>query len=351
MKNEQGGRSAPAIWAITDGRAGNRSQATALAETVARMTGGEAVEKTIALKPPLALLPARLWALGGASEGGWPFAGLADGGEALARPWPDLAIGAGRRSAPFVAALRRLGGAKAVQILDPGMRRDAFDLIATPRHDGAAGPNVVETLGALNALEPGRVAAEAERWRVRLGHVPTPRVAVLVGGPSRSAAFGAQGLSDLCDGLARLAVDGAGLMVTPSRRTPKAAVDRLADTLSGVGGWVWSGVGDNPYPGILGLADAVIVTADSVNMASEAAATGKPVLIARLGRLDGKIERFQAALEEYGASRPFAGALERWTYPPLRETERLAGRIAGLLGRDGASPWTADGEGIDSGRA
>ena len=36
----------------------------------------------------------------------------------------------------------------------------------------------------------------------------------------------------------------------------------------------------NPYPGILGVADAIIVTSDSVNMASEAAITGKPVLIA-----------------------------------------------------------------------
>ena len=36
----------------------------------------------------------------------------------------------------------------------------------------------------------------------------------------------------------------------------------------------------NIYPGVLGMAQAVIVTADSVNMASEAAITGKPVMIA-----------------------------------------------------------------------
>ena len=39
----------------------------------------------------------------------------------------------------------------------------------------------------------------------------------------------------------------------------------------------------NIYPGVLGMAQAVIVTSDSVNMASEAAITGKPVMIAAQG--------------------------------------------------------------------
>jgi mitochondrial fission protein ELM1 len=230
------------------------------------------------------------------------------------------------------------------------MAVSAFDRVIVPRHDRLSGPNVIDTLGALNGLGPETIAAAAERWRRALGRLPEPRVAVLVGGPSKSAAFGARALERLCDGLARLAIDGAGLMVTPSRRTPKAAVERLADTLSGVGGWVWSGVGDNPYPGILGLADAVIVTADSVNMASEAAATGKPVFIAPIDRVDAKIARFHDALAEYGAARPFEGALERWTYPPLREADRVAGEIVALLGAEGGGAWPPASEGVDAER-
>jgi mitochondrial fission protein ELM1 len=154
---------------------------------------------------------------------------------------------------------------------------------------------------------------------------------VLVGGPSGSAGFGARAAARLGEQLVRLAVDGAGLMVTPSRRTPRGVVDQLADALAGLGGWIWAGVGDNPYPGILGLADAIVVTADSVNMASEAASTGKPVFIAPVDRIDRKIERFHEALAAHGAARPFEGALDRWRYPPLRETERVAERLARLL--------------------
>jgi mitochondrial fission protein ELM1 len=40
---------------------------------------------------------------------------------------------------------------------------------------------------------------------------------------------------------------------------------------------------DNPYFGVLSLADALVVTSDSVAMLSEAAATGRPVYIFDLG--------------------------------------------------------------------
>ena len=321
----------PLIWALHDGKAGNARQAMALAKAVAARTGGQVTEIALGLRPPLHLLPAWGWALGGARAGGWPFTGLSEGAAALVPPWPALVIGCGRRAAPFTAAIRKLGGAKAVQILAPQIPLGAFDAVIAPRHDGLKGSPVIETLGALNDLDAATIDAESARWARRLAHLPEPRVAVLVGGASRSADFGARTLQRLSDALTHLAIDGAGLMVTPSRRTPKAVTDRLADTIAGVGGWMWGGVGDNPYPGILGLADAVLVTADSVNMASEAAWTGKPVMVLQVDRLGGKLARFHDSMAEYGAARPFAGHLELWTYTPLRETDRVAERVCTLL--------------------
>jgi mitochondrial fission protein ELM1 len=133
--------------------------------------------------------------------------------------------------------------------------------------------------------------------------------------------------------LTRLAVDGAGLLITPSRRTPPAVVDRLAGLVTGLGGWVWPGVGENPYPAVLGLAEATVVTADSVNMACEAAVTGRPVFVSPVDRLDPKLARFHADMEAAGVTRPFDGVLAQWTYPPLREADRVAqGLAAALLG-------------------
>ena len=50
------------------------------------------------------------------------------------------------------------------------------------------------------------------------------------------------------------------LLVTPSRRTGDANVAILHATLGDVPGFVWDGAGANPYYGILGLADRLIVT-------------------------------------------------------------------------------------------
>src|SRR3546814_17854854 len=86
---------------------------------------------------------------------------------------------------------------------------------------------------------------------------------------------------------------------------------------------------ENPYFGILGLADHVIVTGDSVNMVSAAASTGKPVHVVHLpnrplrGR-SAKFTRFHAALVEAGIARPFAGTLEAWRYEPLDSAHRPA---------------------------
>jgi hypothetical protein len=95
---------------------------------------------------------------------------------------------------------------------------------------------------------------------------------------------------------------------------------------------VWAGGAANPYPGVLGAAQAAMVTEDSVNMASEAATAGLPVYISGLGRIEEKFRRFHAALAERGCARPAADGPATWTYPPLAEADRVAALLADRLG-------------------
>ncbi|HEX9490910.1 MAG TPA: ELM1/GtrOC1 family putative glycosyltransferase, partial [Stellaceae bacterium] len=136
---------------------------------------------------------------------------------------------------------------------------------------------------------------------------------------SRFAAF--------IDQLAVLARAGFGIAVTPSRRTGPAAEELLRDRLAGLPAIIWDGAGDNPYFGLLGLADALLVTADSVSMVSEAAATGKPVHVVDLDGGSAKFARFHAAMRAAGITRPFAGAIEDWHYAPPDDTARAAAEI------------------------
>jgi hypothetical protein len=154
---------------------------------------------------------------------------------------------------------------------------------------------------------------------------------VLIGGSNNRYRLTAERMRVLADQLAALAKGGAGLMITPSRRTEPEAARILAEALAGLPADIWDGAGDNPYFGLLGLADAVLVTRDSVSMTSEATFTGKPVQVIDLDGRSRRIELFHAHMERQGYTRRFAGTLERWSYMPPDDTAMAAARIKPLL--------------------
>ena len=126
--------------------------------------------------------------------------------------------------------------------------------------------------------------------------------------------------------------DGVGVAVTPSRRTDPAVTRVLAETLAPLGGYVWDGSGDNPYFGMLALADAIVVTVDSVSMISEAVATAAPVMLARLPGRSRRNGLFTEALLREGRVREFDGRLELWPVTPLDDTAEAAAEMCRRLG-------------------
>lgn len=323
-----------AIWALTDGRAGNRAQALGLAEALARLRPAEIRDLAAPPGRLAAALPAALSHRLTGLLPGWPVRGHRT---ALPAERPDLVIGAGRRIAPLVAALGR-AGARTVQVLDPKLGQDAFDLLVVPEHDGLGRPepaalNVIETLGA-----PGRITAEsiaaaaAGAWEARLTPLPQPRLAVLLGGSGRMGRWSGADKTAVCAALPRLAAAGWTLMVTNSRRTDPAVATALRQELDPTRHLLHFGEGDNPYPALLGHADAVLVTADSVNMASEAASSGLPLHIFPLSRLSDKARRFHASLADRGIARWFESEIGQWDYAPLAEADRVAALIVHRLG-------------------
>ncbi len=155
---------------------------------------------------------------------------------------------------------------------------------------------------------------------------------MLVGGRSKAFDLPPARARALADALAgALDATGGSLLMTFSRRTPAAAAAILRERLARRPGWTWDGEGPNPLPAFLGVADHVVVTADSINMVAEAAATGAPVHIAAVEGRQARKDRFHAALLARGIARPFEGRLDSWSYPPLRETERAAAEVLARL--------------------
>ena len=309
-------------WAITDGRAGMLNQARGLAEAI-----GLPVEvKTVHPRFPWTLIPVAHWPA--------PFAALGADSAALAAPWPRIAIGCGWRSIPFVLAIKRAsrGRTFTIQLQDPRIDPKHFDLVVPPEHDDLRGDNVMSMIGSPNSVTPAKLAAESVAWKSRFDQLPKPRVAVLVGGASKSHRFGDDDARRLAAQLQELAKHGAGVIATTSRRTGATQTKIIRDALAGTNAFVWDGEGANPYFGMLALADAILVTADSTNMVVESAATGKPVYIVDIPGGGAKFDRLHASLRARGIARPFAGKIEHWTYEPLNETQRIARLIRHKIG-------------------
>lgn len=305
-------------WVVSDGRLGMENQCLGLAEAL----GVDPVVKRISNRFPWRYLPPQVWVS--------PLSAPGRSGDSLARPWPDLLIASGRQTVGLSAAVQRLGGGRSftVQIQNPVVNPRYFGLVVAPRHDRLEGENVVETDGALHRVTPERLKREAARIRDRLAALPRPLIAVMVGGANRQYRLTPARIRKLGDGLARLVRDhGAGLVVTPSRRTGARNEAILRECLAGLPAEIWNGAGDNPIFGYLGWADAVVVTGDSVSMVSEACATGKPVYVFDLEGNSEKFDRFHHNLRDRGYTRPFRGKLEFWRYAPLDDMQRVTDEI------------------------
>ena len=311
-------------WVLTDGSVGMEAQGLAVAEAVGlpfrlRRVRVGGVRGLVSAPLQLLLRPIKLLA-------------SVESDTHLEAPWPRLVISIGRRSVPIALAVKRLSGAFAAHIQNPKVPARLFDLVAAPLHDDFTGPNVITTFGAVHRVSPDRIAAEGERFAPKFADLPQPRVAVLLGGTSQAFSFDAGDAEAFGAKLAALArTSGASLLVTPSRRTEPAALAALSKAIANVPHYVWDGTGENPYLALLGLADTIVVTGDSVNMVTEAAGTGKPVYVHPLRGRSRRLSRFHDLMRERGATRPFDGTIESWTYPPINDTELVAAAIRGAL--------------------
>ena len=317
------------IWVLVDERAGTAAQALGVAEALGRPL----VEKPLRYDG-LARLPN---ILRGASLIGVDAYTRAR----LTPPWPDLVIAAGRRAAPVARWIKAQADKPVVlaQVMNPGRRGAGdFSLIALPNHDcevpGGDAANVMRVTGAPHRVTGGKLERAAEAWKGSLGGLPRPYIVVLVGGSTHQRPFPVEHARDLGTGVAAMARGvGGSVLVTTSRRTGAEAEQALAETIPEPRAlFRWGQAGDNPYLGWLGLADAIVVTGDSVSMACEACATQAPVFIyAPPGLVVPKHARLHRELYERGFARPFDGQWAEWDHPPLNAATDIADALSPLI--------------------
>ena len=324
------------VWALLGDKAGDNAQALALARAV----GEPFVEKRLTYNA-LRILPN--WLLGATTRTLTPTSR-----EEIARPWPALVIAVGQRNVPVARAIRHASGGRTalVTIGRPRASLRHFNLVITTPQYGLPGrDNVLHLDLPYQPPDAERLAAAVESWRQRLP--PDTRcVALLVGGNVAPYRFDSSTIDVLAEGVLALCRDrGTKLVVTCGRRLPRSATARLRDRIADVCAHfhtVHDADAPNPYLAYLAIADAFVVTTDSVSMMSDATSTQRPVHLFRppsspplWWRLLSAVNTAAAAI----ASRSLRDALVgQGLVIPLRRTARVADHLVAT----GQACWLGD---------
>lgn len=299
--------SKPITWVVTEGMAGTENQCLGVAEAL----GVTPIVHRISLNFPWNILS--------------PWLGLECAGtftQKLEDPWPDLLLASGRKSIAASRYIKKMSRGKTftVQIQDPRISPKHFDLVAVPAHDPSRGENILVTAATPNRITSDTLAKARADFAPLFEKIAAPRVAVLIGGSTKSHKFTVDEAHDLAATLARI----PNLMITTSRRTGAEKDKLFRYTLGTAGNYLWDGQAPNPYQGILAWADYILVTADSTAMISDAATTGKPVYILPMAGLSRRQALLIDNLKKHGAVRDFDGTLTPWTYTPLCDSAAIA---------------------------
>jgi uncharacterized protein len=325
--------SAPRLWVLSAGKPGDDAQAILLAEAV-----------------------------------GWPYAVKRVGVDALEAPWPEVAVAFGRVTELAARALgaRSAGAVRLVQLGRPHGPLAGLDLVVgLPQYELPEHARIVRLALPLQRVSRSAIARAAEAWSPPAGPaLGRPRIAVLVGGTARPYVLNSVAARDLAERMSAAArAAGGSLLVTTSRRTSSSATETLAAALTApavLHRWAASAAG-NPYLAFLGLADRIVVTADSASMLADAVSTGKPVEVFPLPRerrglgwlRDTARGALWRAAEVPVTGRIVAPLIERIGVRPRRDLARLhaalyARGLAVPFGSPPASPAaTADGDELE----
>jgi mitochondrial fission protein ELM1 len=285
------------ISLICDGKAGDLAQLRGIADALNKITPCEPVFHTIAPRPIYALL--------------MPY-GPPDPCDAAcySPPWPDIAIGSGRRAVAYLRALKKHHPQSFIAFLkDPRYARDDFDFIWLPTHDRADGKTIFRTATSPHGLSETALAQARQSATTRFPTCNKPRALVLLGGPTKGYDYP----SALAQSLAQMLKTSASsyeLMIVPSRRTPEAFLKDLTNALGHSASYVWDRNSDNPYRDLMASADVIIAPGDSHNMVSEALATTASVFVFAPQGSNRKLDHFKTELMAQGLAQPFQGLPE-----------------------------------------
>lgn len=245
----------------------------------------------------------------------------------LLKAAPDVIISCGSSAAAVNYVFSRQVLAKSIVIMRPSLlNTKRFDLVILPSHDSLLkGKNVLIVESAPNLISDKYLADSAGSIKKEIKQdLKKLVIGVLIGGSAKGFRLERGVVLQLIRELKAVSDElDADILFTTSRRTPKEVEQLIKDNLRDYQRCKLLVIANDKnisdaVGGILGLAQIVVVSPESISMISEAAASKKYVLVFESGGLSRKHQRFL---------KRFAG--KRYIY--LTPAFGIGGKIEDLL--------------------
>ncbi len=243
------------------------------------------------------------------------------------RGWPELVVGAGRKTVPYLASVKRAAGGRTITAFIGASLagRAVADVVAVDQGDRLRGPNVIATPTRPHRMSVARLLAARGAPPLFPAGSEGRRVGVLLG--ARRRRWHGEDVARFAAALARLRDDGAVIVAVPARDGD----DRLDMVVRASAHYLWDRQGQDPTARLLAQSDALVAPADDLLVMDEAVATGCPVMAFRPHGLDrrsaGRLDR----LFSLGAARIFSGRLDDFAYTPIDSTAEIARAISAVI--------------------
>ncbi len=224
---------------------------------------------------------------------------------------PSLILACGSLSAPVAFFLKHYYEAKTVLLMKSGVSHPEklFDLVVLPTHDSYSSLNAknVLILQGMPTLVSKEIADRSTKiLSDKLSLDVGRKIGVLIGGDSERLEMKASEMEVLVDFLLNICEkNSTQILMATSRRTP-LEIEQIFERKLGQQKHVHllcaKDYPENPIPGVLGLAEIVLVTEDSFSMIMEAIHSGCFVITIRLPQKSSRPLKYEITLNAFEKS-------------------------------------------------
>ena len=250
--------------------------------------------------------------------------------EKLERVNADIIVSAGASLVPLNLCLSRENLAKSVVLMKPSFPFNLFryDLALIPAHDQGLMPRgSFRTQGALSDIDEASLNRAREVFAKSIPNPGRVRFSLFLGGETRNFKLSLSEIENLLSEVERSSEKlGGDYLITTSRRTPEEVSHFLKTRLENRGRCQSCVIATQDkrsevVPGMMALADYLIVTEDSLSMISEALSSGKKVIVVKMAQngLPNKHYHFQELIKK------------EWGVPIVE-----AKRLSEVIGKEGS---------------